>query len=665
MKNTNGKIFTFQGLFFGLVIASALILSAPLAQAQSVSQNVSGVTCSSAILNGWVTPNGNLTEAWFEYGPTSFFGNTTIRQNFPSSSAYATFSRLISGLNANTTYYWRAMAQNSAGAAQGTLQSFTTSSCGGSSSQPTVNTNTPSNINQNGATLSGTVNGNGANTNAWFEWGPTSSFGNTVPQSSYGTGFSNYSYTLSNLNYNTTYYYRALAQNSQGIIVYGNVVSFSTGFDNYNCSNYGYYGNCGNTNQPYVTTYGATGVGDTFAYLNGQVDPNGVNTTRWFEWGTNNNYLGSQTIKTGQGLSTGSFNQLITGLVPNATYYYRAVAQGPSGQVYGNILTFNTTGLGGVSGSSGISATTLLATNVGQTSARLNALALTNQNYNYSYNNSNYYLSLSYASPSGYFEWGTDSSLGITNTTPSQTIGTAPSVSFFASLFGLQPNTRYYYRAVVTNSQGTFKGDIMNFTTGTNVTRDNSPTVIVKNTTTVPTGTAKPSLMGLSIDRSGVCAPRGENIEYVVTYKNTSARALKDVVLRVILPAELSFKDTNRGTYSDKDNSVVVSIGAVAAGEEGTVRVRADVGRTAETGKTIVITAALVDTDSGSGAQEEVVAYSLNNICAGTGVTQAAASFFGGDGFFPSTFLGWLLLVLVILGLILVSRKFYNNKTIQ
>lgn len=654
MKNTNIKILTFPHMVFALLFVAALMAGAPTAQAQSVSQNVSGVTCSSATLVGWVTPNGNLTEIWFEWGPTSFFGNTTIRQNFSSNS---TFSQLISGLSANTTYYWRAMAQNSAGAVQGTLQSFTTPSCGASTSQPIVNTNTPSNINQNGATLNGTINGNGINTNAWFEWGPTSSFGNVTAQGSYGTGSSNYSYTLSNLNYNTTYYYRALAQNSQGIIVYGNIVSFTTGFDNYGSC---FYGNCGNTNQPYITTYGATGVGDTFAYLNGQVDPNGVNTTRWFEWGTNNNYLGSQTIKIGQGLSYGSFNQLITGLSPNTTYYYRAVAQGPQGQVYGNILTFNTTGLSGISGASGISAVTLLATNIGQTSARLNALALTNLNY--SYNSSNYYLNLSYASPSGYFEWGTDSSLGITNTTPSQTIGMAPSVSFFASLFGLQPNTRYYYRAVTTNSSGTFKGDIMSFTTGTNVTRDNTPTVIVKNTTTVPTGTAKPSLMGLSIDRSGVCAPRADGVEYVITYKNTSARALKDVVLRAILPAELSFKDTNRGTYSDKDNSVVVPIGAVAAGEEGTVRVRADVGRTAEIGKTMVITAALVDTDSVSGAQEEVVAYSLNNICAGTGVSQTAASFLGGDGFFPSTFLGWLLLVLVILGLILVSRSFYNKK---
>lgn len=657
MKNKI-KFLTYPRVLFATAFVLGLILSAPLVYAQTAAS----VTCNSATLYGSVTPNGNTTQAWFEWGPTSSFGNTTAVQTFTTNSTYSQF---VSGLSQNTTYYYRALAQNSAGTAQGGTLTFTTPSCGTSNNQPYVNTNTPTNVNQNGATLNGTVNGNGLNANAWFEYGPTSSFGNTTSQSSYGTGSSNFSYTLSNLNYNTTYYYRALAQNSQGVIVYGNVVSFSTGSGNSNfCYNNGLYGNCNNSNQPYITTYSATGIGDTFAYLNGSVDPNGVNTTRWFEWGTNSNYLSSQTIKLGQGLTTSSFNQLLTGLTPNTTYYFRAVAQGPNGQVYGNILTFNTTGLSGY-GNSDISAVTLLATNIGQTSARLNALAVTNSNYNYNnlYNNSNYYLSLNNTSPSGYFEWSTNISLSNSNTTPLQTIGTAPSVSYNASLFGLQPNTRYYYRAAVVNPQGTFKGDIMSFTTGTNtVIVDNTPPVIVRNTTVVPTGTSKPSLMGLSIDRNGTCVERGNSVEYVVTYKNTSNRALKDVVLRVILPAELAFKDTNRGAFSEIDNTVVVPIGVVGVNEDGTVRVRADVSRTGEIGKTIVITADLVDTDTTTRAQEEIVAYSLNNICASSGVNQAAASFFGAGGFFPNTLIGWLLLVLVILALILVSRNFYNNK---
>ncbi len=79
-------------------------------------------------------------------------------------------------------------------------------------------------------TLSGVVTPNNSMTTAWFEYGPTTSFGYITPSqtlsaSSYS---SNYSYTLANLPPNTTYYYRAVASNSGGIS-YGSVYTFSTG----------------------------------------------------------------------------------------------------------------------------------------------------------------------------------------------------------------------------------------------------------------------------------------------------------------------------------------------------------------------------------------------------------------------------------------------------
>lgn len=83
------------------------------------------------------------------------------------------------------------------------------------------------------ATLSGVVTPNNSTTTAWFEYGPTTSFGYTTPSQTFpASGYSsNYSYTLTNLSPNMTYYYRAVASNSGGTS-YGTVYSFSTGATN-------------------------------------------------------------------------------------------------------------------------------------------------------------------------------------------------------------------------------------------------------------------------------------------------------------------------------------------------------------------------------------------------------------------------------------------------
>lgn len=760
MKNITNILIVF-GLTLGILSASFGIGSTSAFAATTF-------TCNSAVLEGdiTVTPSGVQTSVWFEYGTSNSFGNTTLPQNITSTGAMQVFSQSISGLSPNTTYNYRAVAQNSQGTFPGQSRSFVTPAC---SVAPSINTDAPTNITQASATINGLVNGNGQSINAWFEWGTSSSYGNTTNQMAYGTGSTNYNFNLTNLLPNTAYYYRAVAQSGSATAIYGSAQSFTTsgssatqltvntnlatnvfqasatlnGFvtkssasitnvnawfeygtsptfgnvtsqsfisgnssiysqtvsglnsntlyyyravaqsgtdpfvygatqtfttGNFNintnnpntsgqCYINGVYQNCNtSTGQPYITTYSATGVGDTFAVLNGYVDPNGIFTTRWFEWGTSNGYLGSQTIKIGQGLTAGAFNQTLTGLQPNTTYYFRAVAQGSSGQVYGNILSFTSTGGGNTiyntGGGTNLQAITLLATNIGQTSGRVNGLATINN------------PGVQSPSTNGYFEWGTDNTLNISNTTPTQAIGNAPSISFFASLFNLLPNTRYYYRAVVTSSYGTSKGDIMNFLTGNiGTVTTTSSTVVVKKTTSnvVRNSTSQPSLMALDINQDGLCIARGNIISYTVNYKNTSSRALKDVVLRVLLPQELAYNDSDRGTYSDKDTSVVLPLGNVASGDGGTMTVRTEVVRGAEIGKTIVVTAYLVDTDTVSGAQEEVVAYSLNQICQSRN-GQAALSFFGGDGFLPDTLLEWLLLILVILGLIILARNFYGEK---
>ncbi|AKM78351.1 MAG: fibronectin type III domain-containing protein [Candidatus Wolfebacteria bacterium GW2011_GWB1_47_1] len=87
----------------------------------------SSVSRSSVLLRGAINPNGTLTTGWFEYGVTPSLGRTTIVQPMGQSQYSNAYSSVLSGLQAGTTYYYRAAAQNSYGTARGHILSFTTS----------------------------------------------------------------------------------------------------------------------------------------------------------------------------------------------------------------------------------------------------------------------------------------------------------------------------------------------------------------------------------------------------------------------------------------------------------------------------------------------------------------------------------------------------------
>ncbi len=415
-------------------------------------------------------------------------------------------------------------------------------------------------------------------------------------------------------------------------------------------------------NNPSVTTYFATNVTQNSATLNGYVNTNGNSTQRWFEWGTSSGALYNSTNHQYQSYS-GNFSEFVSGLQPNTTYYFRAVANGNSGNIYGNISSFTTTGnlinpnTCGFGINCAPTAVTTLATNVDQNSARLNGLGL---------------LSGGNVATNGYFEWGTTTALG--NITNNAFIGSAVSNPFYASLFTLQPNTTYYFRAVVTNQYGTARGEIRNFTTrGNTVIVNNNPRTtavtqgsqVDRNVVSVTNvgqvegvGTSKASLVYLTVDHNNEAVSAGSEVEYTFFYKNVSAENLRDIVLQVMLPGEFEYVGATLGDYNAETKTLVANIPSLYPGEEGAVTVRVLVN-SKETGTVIAITGNLAYTVVSNGSQEEVFAYSRNTIAgavAGIGLTGAAIF---GSGFLPNTLIGWIIIILIILAVALLIRTMY------
>jgi len=97
---------------------------------------------------------------------------------------------------------------------------------------------------------------------------------------------------------------------------------------------------------PEVATGKATDVSETSAVLNGTVNPSGLQTTYYFEYGLTSAY-GSRVpagidAVAGNGFQSRRFSRTITGLEPGTTYHFRIVAESELGVSEGADQTFTT-----------------------------------------------------------------------------------------------------------------------------------------------------------------------------------------------------------------------------------------------------------------------------------------------------------------------------------
>jgi hypothetical protein len=175
------------------------------------------VTTSSAVVTGSVNPGGLATTYHFEYGTTTDYGLKTVDQDAGSGTAPVDVKAALAGLTSDTTYHYRLVAQNAAGVARGADRSFRTAA---PPRPPGVSTGAAQDVGPTGATVTGTVDPNRLPTNAHFVYGTTTSYGQSTPDQSVGSGDSavRVSATLAGLEPSTRYHYRLVAANAAGTV---------------------------------------------------------------------------------------------------------------------------------------------------------------------------------------------------------------------------------------------------------------------------------------------------------------------------------------------------------------------------------------------------------------------------------------------------------------
>jgi hypothetical protein len=186
----------------------------------AVTDAASSVSPTKATLNGRVSPNGETTRWWFEYGTTTRYGSrTAIRTTSSAERVRAT----ISNLRRDTTYHFRLVAANDAGTAVGADRMFSTALT------PGLGVVTSRDVGTTTATLAGSVDPRGRSTAWWFEYGTTTRYGSRTPSRSAGSGHTARAVaaTLSGLTAGTVYHFRLVARNGFGT-THGADATFTT-----------------------------------------------------------------------------------------------------------------------------------------------------------------------------------------------------------------------------------------------------------------------------------------------------------------------------------------------------------------------------------------------------------------------------------------------------
>jgi hypothetical protein len=91
-----------------------------------------------------------------------------------------------------------------------------------------------------------------------------------------------------------------------------------------------------------VITSPATNVASSSATLNGSVDPHGLTTTVYFQYGTTTSYGLTTATQSKTGNTYQNVAANISGLAASTTYHFRIVATNSAGTVYGSDKTFTT-----------------------------------------------------------------------------------------------------------------------------------------------------------------------------------------------------------------------------------------------------------------------------------------------------------------------------------
>ncbi len=319
----------------------------------------SDVTSHTATLTATINPENQQTSYHFEYATNAALTGASTTSETTVPAAYEeerAGPAELTGLTAATTYYYRLVATNGTtngnGTREGPIESFITAPL-----PPTVLTGEATGVTAFSAQVAGVLDGMGAETHYFFNYGLTTSYGSSVPENAPSNADSAgvvstatpEAVELTGLTPNTNYHFQLVVFNA------ASCSRFLPGFP-INCQPpediaYGQDGEFTTLPlAPGATTDPAATVTATDAQLTGRVVPQGATTSYRFEYGTSISYgqnaPASAGAVVGPAVEAEEVTASLDALQPNTTYHFRLVATNPGGTTPGADETFTTDTVG-------------------------------------------------------------------------------------------------------------------------------------------------------------------------------------------------------------------------------------------------------------------------------------------------------------------------------
>jgi hypothetical protein len=294
-----------------------------------------------------------------------------------------------------------------------------------------VETEPATEVNRADATLNGRVDPDGTETHYYFEWGTSRRYGSTsatppgAAVSDSTPGIKELSFHATGLKAGTTYHYRIVASSTYGTTL-GNDVSFTTPAA---------------VNS--VSTDPADPIETEKATLHGKLDPDGIPTTFYFEYGKSTSYGQVSPAPPGIAVSDSSpgvksVEYVLEGLEPGTTYHYRIVAANETGTSIGGDQVFTTKEGPAIEGVR----SEHVASDSAQLLARINPHGFATE---------------------WYFEYGATTDYGSTAPLPVQTLPASnESEEVSVDLTGLA-NVTYHFRLIAKSEWGTVVSEDQTF----------------------------------------------------------------------------------------------------------------------------------------------------------------------------------------------------------
>jgi uncharacterized protein (TIGR02145 family) len=316
---TGGKLHEYKLYAYAANNQSSSITGSitPLIAASVNALPITEISSISVKLNGTVNANGTSTTVSFMYKKASATDWITVdaTPKILTSNTLENVNYIITNLSPGENYVFKVKAVSSAGTTESDPLTFKSSCPLGVVSSPVATS-----LNSSSEELDGQVNAKGVSTTVRFEYGKTTSYGQTItatPSTITDTSVVNVTATLTGLDGATKYYYKLVAENCGGLAFTAGDFTTSQA-----CT------------VPIISNLSSSDITSESIKLNGQVNAKGFPTTVVFEYGETVSFgnVIDAVPSTVSGSTLTNVSAAITGLKPKTTYYWRIVADNCGGE---------------------------------------------------------------------------------------------------------------------------------------------------------------------------------------------------------------------------------------------------------------------------------------------------------------------------------------------